>query len=503
MYINIFYVIGFSFLLFFFGMITNIFATNKPKPILSPLAISQNGKIAIDSKEDLTLDKETNLQLNEFTAYISPKNSSYKILLGPVFGKDNLEAICQKPEFLLSENILGNLPKTKQKYFNRPYKGCFLKLDDKRTAIVIKHPKPFTDQQGRDVKFVGIVTNTNRIDTTLKNIKYSINGKDLYTNLLQIGNTFSPFTNQINWQQIKREGLRYIGRDEEIGKGLYAAAVYYVPKLYALDHHSFISLDGLGTEKYPKPNVPLDKGMQKWLTVQPELRKRIIGETANFHSKNYGNITYLYIPSIDAYSQDKIDEAVRKGREELKKANVEKSKGIIVDLRCNTGGDTKSMLLTLGGILPKGKIFGLNPKAFVSLTEDGNSLVVDNEIYGKYSGDKPIMAKNKPVVILTNWLTASSAEITALTIKRNIKMSKIFGSNTSGCLSTNQTFFLWNNNSFNLMFEHIYDGQGNVAPLSLTVDREFPDDLNTIFTDKDQTIKAGIDWINSISSRKK
>jgi C-terminal processing protease CtpA/Prc len=260
-------------------------------------------------------------------------------------------------------------------------------------------------------------------------------------------------------------------------------------------------LNGLGTEKCPKPNIPLNEGMQKWQAVPTETRNRLINYTQNFHGKTYGKITYIYIPAIEAYSQEKIDEAVKKGREELNKANIKNSSGIIVDLRLNTGGDIKSMLLTLGGILPEGKVFGLNPKTFVVLSEKGNRLSIENETYGKYSGEKPTLARNKPVAILTNWITASSAEITALSLRTNIKQSKVFGSNTSGSLSTNQTFFLWGNNTLNLMFERIYDSHGNTATLSLPVDKKMPD-LDHIFTDDDQTIKAATNWIQSSLGKK-
>ncbi len=155
------------------------------------------------------------------------------------------------------------------------------------------------------------------------------------------------------------------------------------------------------------------------------------------------------------------------------------------------------MLLTLGGILPEGKVFGLNPKTFVVLSEDGNRLAIGNETYGEYRGEKSTISRNKPVAILTNWITASSAEITALSLMKNIKQSKLFGAETSGSLSTNQSFFLWDSNTLNLMFERIYDSQGHTAPLSLTVDKALPDNLDDIFTDNDQTIKAAINWIKS------
>jgi hypothetical protein len=448
----------------------------------------------------LALDKEASSKLEQFIAYKKPNQNSYKLLLGPIFEKTNLDAICKDPKFLVKEGFQKKVNMKSRPFKTNSFEGCIIEVNEKQKAIVIKHPKPFTDQQGQEVNYVGIVSDNNQVDKIINNISFELDARAFYVNLLQIGNAFSPFASKLDWNAIKQEGLRYIGRDKALCKGTYAAAQFYLPKLYAFDHHSFISLNGLGTAQCPLPKVALNSNMQKWLAEPEAKRKRIIDYSQNFHGKKYGDIAYVYIPAINAFSREEINKSVTEGRRALNDANIRTSSGLIIDLRYNLGGSIGPMLLTLGGVLSPGKIFGTTQEAIINLSEDGNTLTVNDQNYAHYEGIKPIMSRSKPVAILTNSFTASSGEIAALGLKNNIRQSKIFGSRTSGQLSTNATFFLWDGNSLNLTFDRIYNPNGQPAPLSLSVDKETTDNLETIFKEEnDITIKQAINWLHSLN----
>lgn len=313
-----------------------------------------------------------------------------------------------------------------------------------------------------------------------------------------MGNTFSPISEALDWETIKNQGLKVIGKDKMLCKGLYAAAQFYVPEFHKRDSHTFISLQGLGSKNCPLPKIGLDENIQNWLKNPAANREKVIKYSQDIHGKNLNGIVYLYVPAIEAYTPDKINEFVKQGRELLTQAQVNKAKGLIVDLRFNTGGDLKSMLLILGGILPKGRLMGLAANSFVSLSADGNHLLLDNQSYAAYNGKKPLKLSNIPVAILINGITASSAEMTALSLKNNISNSKLFGTHSSAALSTNQTFFLWDGNTFSLMFERIYDKNGKPVPFILSVDYEIEDNLKTVFDPKnDRVIQKAVRWINS------
>lgn len=479
-------------------LFTNVVvASTNPEKILSTSAISQSGRVAVENRQNLMISKEENAKLNDFIAYTDPNNPVNKILLGPVFGKGDLTKICENPKFLLAENISQIPNNPLLRYFKEPHQGCTFELDSSRSVIILKHPQAFVDQSGRNIKYIGIVADTSLVPHILNNTSFAINAENFYINLLQIGNAFSPFSQELNWEEIKQQGLKYIGNTKALSKGSAAAAKFYIPKLKALDNHSTITIDGLGIKI---ANVPLDPGIKKWQSMPAEIKKKIFIYSQSFHGINYGDISYIYIPAIEAFSPQQINKFVKKGRAALEKANINNSRGVIVDLRFNAGGDIKSMLLALSVILPEGKVFGLNPTTFVTLSNDANTLLIDDEPYAQYTGEQPpasLVKRNIPVAILTNWMTASSAEITALSLRNNIQASRLFGSNSSGALSTNATLFLWDGNVLNLMVDRVYDREGKIAPLSLKVDTVTPDDLKNIFSKKDATINSAMDWLKS------
>lgn len=489
-----FYTILISLIAIFAYLVSMNVSSKQYQKIFSPIVISHTAKVSVNVKEPMEIDKDSSLRLTEFISYTN-RNKKHTILMGPIFSeKNDLDHLCKNPTFLVQENIHSAIP-SGLTYFKKPYQGCFFTINQTQSAAIITHPNPFTDLQGRAINFVGIITESNRLTKTLSQISFKLSAKDYYISLLQIGSTFSPFAMQLNWQAIKQAGLNYIGKDKSICKGTYAAAQYFVPKLREIDHHTFISLDGLGSKDCPMPKVRMDTGMERWLAVPIITRNKIVEYSQHFHGKHIGKISYVYIPAIEAYSPDKINQAVAQGRKALADAKIVDASGIIIDLRFNTGGDEKSMLLTLGGLLPEGNVFGLDKNSFVKLSSDGNTLLLDNITYGQYTGGKPKKIKNIPVAILANWLTGSSAEITALSLKTNLKDSRLFGTDTSGALSTNQSFFLWDENVLNLMFTRIYKRDGKVAALNLTVDQEVHDQLESTFSDSDPVINSAIDWL--------
>lgn len=472
-------------------------APQKEKHVLSRIVISQNGRFAIDFQQPMAMSRE--MELEEFMGYVDPKNTTTKLFLGPIFGEDKLEKICANPDFLKKEKLVNVSKPFVPQYFTKPYSGCKLALESKKVAIILEHPQKYTDQQGRDVKFIGIVADKASEEKILNHLKFAITAKDLYLNLLQLGSVYSPYSSEIAWEVIQKQGLDNIKNNQDLNEALRVANKYYIPKLHAIDHHTCIIGDK-SVENSAAANVSNVK-LQKWLSTPMEIKSKIWKYCADFHGKNFGDISYIFIPAIEAYSPEQINDYVKKGRELLRQTKLENSRGIIVDLRCNTGGNVKPMLLILGGILPEGKLFGLNAHAFVSLSSNGNKLSISDseEIYGEYLGEKPQFKRNKAVAILTNQFTASAGEITALSLKNNMSKSKVFGKTTAGSLSTNQTFFLWNNSTFNLMFERIYNNAGKPVPLELPPDQDIEENFATMFDDeKDETINSAIHWLRGM-----
>ena len=133
------------------------------------------------------------------------------------------------------------------------------------------------------------------------------------------------------------------------------------------------------------------------------------------------NIYYL---SLNMFTEN----AIRQVEDLLKQASEKKYKGIILDLRNNSGGLLKSSIDIAGLFLEKG--------SFVVETKDRRK--TQNEKY--YTDRKPIAGDDIPIFILINNYTASAAEILAGCLKQHAdsgektKRSHVFlvGTNTFG-----------------------------------------------------------------------
>lgn len=497
----------FSFLLSIFISITPAFALgdlSNNGAIYSSSAVSQTGRFTLNYYSPLTIDKNRSLTLTSFIAYHAA-NANTKILIGAISGDENLAAVCKNPKFLKNENIaaISSMTNSDIQYFNtKSYKGCIINLDKNKSAIVVEIPQPFISQDGDKINHVGLVGNNGIISTLKHNISFQITAQDYYINLLQLSQTFSPFSKEIDWKNIKNQGLEFIGTETKTCRGLSAAVKYLIPPLRQHDFHSFISLKGLGTPSCPSAPIVEDDGLKRWLSVPKQTRNTIVKYTSDFHGyKLNKHIAYLYIPAIEAYDPDTINNKIKIGRAAIKKANADQSCGLIVDLRFNLGGSLQSMLLTLGNIIPSGKLFSLGKGSPIYLSDDGNNLFINpsRDFYGKYDGAISKKFRNIPIAILTNWMTASSGVLTSLALRDNSNVAKVFGTKTSPTASANTTFYLLDGNTLNLMIDRVYNKQDKMVPLNLSVDEEIEDNLQTIFDpNADMALIAARDWLESL-----
>jgi hypothetical protein len=115
------------------------------------------------------------------------------------------------------------------------------KFQKNKSALIVEIPKPFTSQEGEKIKHVGIVADAKEINKLKNNISFYISAKDYFLNLLQLSQTFSPFSKKINWHSIKNQGMEFIGNETVTCRGLSAAAKFLIPALNKQDLHSVIT----------------------------------------------------------------------------------------------------------------------------------------------------------------------------------------------------------------------------------------------------------------------
>lgn len=120
--------------------------------------------------------------------------------------------------------------------------------------------------------------------------------------------------------------------------------------------------------------------------------------------------------------------------------NRDKIKGVVLDLRGNTGGDMGPMATAVSSLLPDGELMYYHYRSY-----DVPVTLKDGVISNAGTGGKSLYPDEKlkvPVAILTDGMTASSGEALTLCF-RGLENVKTFGAPTAGYTSVNILYSLY------------------------------------------------------------
>lgn len=120
--------------------------------------------------------------------------------------------------------------------------------------------------------------------------------------------------------------------------------------------------------------------------------------------------------------------------------NRDKIKGVVLDLRGNTGGDMGPMATAVSSLLPDGELMYYHYHSY-----DVPVTLKDGVISNAGTGGKSLYPDEKlkvPVAILTDGMTASSGEALTLCF-RGLENVKTFGAPTAGYTSVNMLYSLY------------------------------------------------------------
>lgn len=120
--------------------------------------------------------------------------------------------------------------------------------------------------------------------------------------------------------------------------------------------------------------------------------------------------------------------------------NRDKVKGVVLDLRGNTGGDMGPMATAVSSLLPDGELMYYHYRSY-----DVPVTLKDGVISNAGTGGKSLYPDEKlkvPVAILTDGMTASSGEALTLCF-RGLENVKTFGAPTAGYTSVNMLYSLY------------------------------------------------------------
>lgn len=151
-----------------------------------------------------------------------------------------------------------------------------------------------------------------------------------------------------------------------------------------------------------------------------------------------GDIAIIKLP--DFLGTAEAGQKYAKVAEDFIHENRDKIKGVVLDLRGNTGGDMDPMATAVSSLLPDGELVYYHYRSYDVPVTLKNGVVSNAGTGGKslYPEEK----LNVPVAILTDDMTASSGEALTLCF-RGLENTRTFGAPTAGYTSVNMLYNMY------------------------------------------------------------
>ena len=151
-----------------------------------------------------------------------------------------------------------------------------------------------------------------------------------------------------------------------------------------------------------------------------------------------GDIAIIKLP--DFLGTAEAGQKYAKVAEDFIHENRDKIKGVVLDLRDNTGGDMGPMATAVSSLLPDGELVYYHYRSYDVPVTLKNGVVSNAGTGGKslYPEEK----LNVPVAILTDDMTASSGEALTLCF-RGLENTRTFGAPTAGYTSVNMLYNMY------------------------------------------------------------
>lgn len=195
-----------------------------------------------------------------------------------------------------------------------------------------------------------------------------------------------------------------------------------------------------------------------------------------------GDIAIIKLP--DFLGTAEAGQKYAKIAEDFIHENRDKIKGVVLDLRGNTGGDMGPMATAVSSLLPDGELVYYHYRSYDIPVTLKNGVVSNAGTGGKslYPDEK----LNVPVAILTDDMTASSGEALTLCF-RGLENTRTFGAPTAGYTSVNMLYNMYDGAQMYLTVAFDKARTGEIfkeTPIEPDVATDFP-------------LEAALEWLRS------
>lgn len=302
---------------------------------------------------------------------------------------------------------------------------------------------------------------------------------------LSFAKQHSIFRDKLNWPAITDSLKAGSANAKSILEVMPAMQQFY--RLIG-DYHGFVIYNGK-YYKWWKPAKKIDTAIHRSLLAEvkkkPIIKKQLL-ETG------YG---YLSIPHNSPTHQHEDDTIATNIQDSLTMLNPAKLKGLIIDLRLNSGGDLFPMILGIGNIIDKGKQGSFYDPATKTAEEwgvKGLTAYAGTEIkcrVAKFCAVNPAIK----VIVLIGPYTGSSAEATAISLKGQ-KNVYFIGETTWGLTTANDSIDFSNNLSMFIATSVEADRNNHIYYDNVQPDKEIIGGDNFNDLSKDAKVIAALQW---------
>lgn len=299
---------------------------------------------------------------------------------------------------------------------------------------------------------------------------------------LNIMQRHSMYSSKVNWKKVRDSVELMAGQAKTYDEA--APALHYAFNSLG-DKHGYLVINNIGYHNMALKTGAsrVNENMKLAASKGPRIYKGIVREHYAYLSVPFNNVQSLKGANDFAQAiQDSLCSVINSG-----------TKGIILDLRLNAGGNTFAMIAGLSNVFgnqapPKGK-------AYVGDWKIDNYGLSLNDTFRiqlqHHCGDYSKL----PVAILVGPVTASAGEYLALgfTTRRN---TVLIGERTAGYTSGNNGFFLpGKNNGIVVAEDYAVDKEGNVYTDGIPPSIEVQGGDDFFNRDADKKIQAAINWL--------
>jgi carboxyl-terminal processing protease len=298
----------------------------------------------------------------------------------------------------------------------------------------------------------------------------------------------------LNWARI-RDSAYQKAEGAKTYKEAFPALVYGFRQLK--DYHGMVANEDT-LYRYPPP-LNFDE------VLSPGIKKEFLKGNRIVTASLNNSIAYLRVPTMNVTRQQDMDERANKLRDSLCRLISKNSKGIVIDLRMNSGGNSAPMVSGLGPLFQTSLLgYGVDRNGkFLGEVRLHDGVLIDEK------GSKMVIVKNRctisksvPIAVLIGPSTVSSAEILAVYLKQQANV-KLFGEPTPGFCNATEGFLFMNNQGYLLLsVNKIADARKQVyEEMLVRPDVYIRSDDNYDNLNADPTVKAALHWLNQESKR--